>query len=101
MHFIIVAYADRVDSVLNLVKLVKACGIPFVVVRNKADNIRLNPKQKGENKSLDEVIEAAQREEHDELSKEVGGELQLVYVAADPPDSKRLKWMERLQKLNQ
>merc|ERR1719277_602347 len=101
MHFIIVAYETRVRSSLNLVKLVKACGIPYLVVRNKCDKTKLNDKQKAEGKSLEEEIEASKRTEQEELTEEVGEGLPVFFVAADAPASKQATWGPHLAKLKE
>merc|ERR1712203_246399 len=37
MHLIIMVYSTRVDSVVKTERMVKACRVPYVVVRNKID----------------------------------------------------------------
>merc|ERR1711939_275669 len=39
MHLILIVYTDRVEHVINLEKMVKACKVPHIVVRNKIDQI--------------------------------------------------------------
>lgn len=95
MHVIIIAYTTRVDSVLNLVRLVKGCGIPFMVVRNKCDEIRVQKKQKEQGMTIDQVREEAFNEEQSRLNEQFG-DVPLFFVAADPESDDGGAWKKGL-----
>jgi len=76
MHFIIMVYNERVDHVVKTERMVKACKVPYVVVRNKID-MDLNEDEAKKNgfASAGEYVQKA----YDRERKKISGNL--VYVS--------------------
>jgi len=76
MHLIIMVYNTRVDHVVKTERMVKACKVPYVVVRNKID-MDLNEEEAKKNgfASAGEYLQKAYEKE----KKKLAG--QLVYVS--------------------
>jgi len=68
MHFIIMVYTTRVDSVVKTERMVKACKVPYVVVRNKID-VDLNEEEAKKNgfQSAEEYLQNAYEKERKKL----------------------------------
>ena len=69
MHLIIIVYTTRVDHVVKTERMVKACKVPYVVVRNKID-MDLNEKEAKENgcASAGEYVQQAYEKEEKKLA---------------------------------
>jgi len=76
MHFIMIVYVDRCEHVVKLERMVQACKVPYIVVRNKIDGITLEEAQKNGFESRAKYVEHAYAEEKKKLK---GG---LIYVSA-------------------
>jgi len=76
MHFILIVYIDRCEHIVKLERMVIACKVPYVVVRNKIDTIT---EEKAKEKGLSRVqyLKDAYKEEKDLLKGD------LVYVSAE------------------
>ena len=37
MHLIIICYNDRIQHIINLEKIIMACGTPYICLRNKCE----------------------------------------------------------------
>merc|ERR1712012_113043 len=76
MHFIMIVYIDRCEHVVKLERMVQACKVPYIVVRNKIDGVTLEEAQKNGFESRAKYVEHAYAEEKKKLK---GG---LIYVSA-------------------
>jgi len=76
MHFIMIVYIDRCEHVVKLERMVQACKVPYIVVRNKIDGITLEEAQKNGFESRAKYVEHTYAEEKKKLK---GG---LIYVSA-------------------
>jgi len=75
MHFIMVVYVMRCDSVVKTEKMIKACKVPYIVIRNKIDDTPLEEAKSKGFASVAEYIADAYAKE----SKKLTGNL--VYVS--------------------
>lgn len=76
MHFIMIVYIDRCEHIVKLERMVKACKVPYIVVRNKIDGITLEEAKKNGFDSREKYIEHAYLEEKKKLQGE------LIFVSA-------------------
>ena len=75
MHFILMVYVMRCDSVIKTEKMIKACKVPYIVVRNKIDD---TPLQEAKDKGFASVAEYIADAYATESKKLTGN---LVYVS--------------------
>lgn len=76
MHFIMIVYIDRCEHIVKLERMVKACKVPYIVVRNKIDGITLEEAEKNSFESRAKYLEHAYSEEKKKLQGD------LIFVSA-------------------
>eukprot|EP00931_Biecheleriopsis_adriatica_P017460 TRINITY_DN1252_c0_g1_i2.p1 TRINITY_DN1252_c0_g1~~TRINITY_DN1252_c0_g1_i2.p1 ORF type:complete len:371 (-),score=132.50 TRINITY_DN1252_c0_g1_i2:289-1401(-) len=76
MHFIMIVYIDRCEHIVKLERLVKACKVPYIVVRNKIDSITEEEAEKNGFESRAKYLEHAYSEEKKKLQGD------LIFVSA-------------------
>lgn len=85
MHFIIIVYIDRYGTIAKLEKMIRACDVPYVVVRNKIDLITLAKAKKHGIQSREAYLKhlwAEEKKGHGTVPGE-GVEGDLLYVSAE------------------
>jgi len=87
MHFIMIVYIDRCEHITKLERMVIACKVPYVVVRNKIDNITDSEAKSNRFESRAKYLDSAYQDEKGKLQGD------LIYVSA--------KAKENLDKLRQ
>jgi len=81
MHFIMIVYIDRIEHIVKLERMVIACKTPYVVVRNKTDNITEKEAKDNGFDTREKYIEAAYQAE----KKKIKGNL--IFVSAKTQES--------------
>jgi len=76
MHFIMIVYIDRCEHIVKLERMVKACKVPYIVVRNKIDGITLEEAKENGFESRAKYLEHAYSEEKKKLQGD------LIFVSA-------------------
>jgi small GTP-binding protein len=77
MHFIIIVYIDRCEHIVKLERMVMACKVPYIVVRNKIDQTPVEEAIKNGYTSVAKYLEDAYKDEKAKLKGE------LLFVSAN------------------
>lgn len=76
MHFVLITYIDRAEHIVKLERLVAACNVPYLVVRNKIDSVTDEEAKKQGFESRSAYL----RHAHEDESRKIKG--RLIYVSA-------------------
>jgi len=81
MHFIMILYVDRIEHIVKLERMVIACKTPYIIVRNKIDNITDEEAKANGCETRAKYIEEAYKVEKEKVKGN------LIYVSAKTKES--------------